>query len=133
MRGVYEPVGSNPDYPEHPLGVMLNELPLGTVLEAQTKHHTYHLENRGKGNVLISGHPTYCPEPVLVQFYRAGEGSPMFKFLRVTRAANGVPASDVRTSQHPSRPGDSGSRIREVSHVRNRGQNARKSCVKSSN
>ena len=62
MRGVYEPVGSNPDCPEHPLGVMLNELPLGTVLEAQTKHHTYHLENRGEGNVLISGHPTYCPQ-----------------------------------------------------------------------
>jgi len=110
MRGVYEPVGSNPDCPEHPLGVMLNELPLGTVLEAQTKHHTYHLENRGEGNVLISGHPTYCPEPVLVQFYRAGEGSPMFKFLRV------VPGLRMEF-RHPTFGLVSTSPVREIREV----------------
>jgi len=47
----------------------LDELPSGAVIEAETGHHTYRIENLGQGEVLISGHPVYCPEPVQVEFY----------------------------------------------------------------
>ena len=47
-------------------GVSLDDLAVGDVVEVVTGHHTYRLENRGGGAVLISGHPVYCPEPVLM-------------------------------------------------------------------
>ena len=47
-------------------GVSLDDLAVGAVVEVVTGHHTYRLENRGGGEVLISGHPVYCPEPVLM-------------------------------------------------------------------
>jgi hypothetical protein len=50
-------------------GVSLDDLEVGAVIEVVTRHHTYRLENRGCGEVLISGHPVYCPEPVLVELY----------------------------------------------------------------
>jgi hypothetical protein len=57
-------------------GVDLCDLPLGAVLEVETGHHTYRVENRGDGKVLIAGHPRYCPEPVLVDLHGSvGEGS----------------------------------------------------------
>lgn len=48
-------------------GVDLDEVPLDAVLEVETGHTTYRLENMGNGNVRISGHPKYCPEPTMVQ------------------------------------------------------------------
>lgn len=48
-------------------GVDLEELPIGAVLEIETGHTTYHLENKGEGQALLSGHPRYCPQPTLVQ------------------------------------------------------------------
>ena len=57
-------------------GVDLCDLPVGAVIEVETGHHTYRVENRGDGKALISGHPQYCPEPVLVDLHGAiGEGS----------------------------------------------------------
>jgi hypothetical protein len=50
-------------------GVDLDELPVGAVLEVHTRHNVYHIENRGDGMAVISGHPSYCPEPVLVNLY----------------------------------------------------------------
>ncbi len=50
-----------------PESVDLDELPIGAVLEIETGHSTYRLENRGDGSVLLAGHPKYCPEPTLVQ------------------------------------------------------------------
>jgi hypothetical protein len=50
-------------------GVSLDDLEVGAVVEAVTGHHTYRIENRGRGEVLISGHPVYCPEPVQVELY----------------------------------------------------------------
>jgi hypothetical protein len=50
-------------------GVFLDDLAVGAVVEVVTGHHTYRLENRGGGEVLISGHPVYCPEPVLVDLH----------------------------------------------------------------
>jgi hypothetical protein len=48
-------------------GVDLDELPIGAVLEIETGHTTYRLENKGDGGALLSGHPKYCPEPTVVQ------------------------------------------------------------------
>src|ERR1700733_9083446 len=51
----------------YPEGVDLEELPTGAVLEIETGHTSYRLENLGDGNALLSGHPTYCPQPIAVQ------------------------------------------------------------------
>ena len=50
-----------------PESVDLDELPIGAVLEIETGHSTYRLENKGDGSVLLAGHPKYCPEPTIVQ------------------------------------------------------------------
>jgi hypothetical protein len=56
-------------------GVSLDDLAVGAAVEVVTGHHTYRIENRGGGEVLISGHPVYCPEPVLVEFHGSvGDG-----------------------------------------------------------
>ena len=60
-------------------GVELSELAPGAVVEVTTRHHTYTLENRGDGDVLICGHPMYCPEPVLVRFHGSTWGTPLIR------------------------------------------------------
>ena len=47
-------------------GVYLDRLPEGAVLRVETQNRAYTLVHRGNGQVLISGHPMFCPEPVLV-------------------------------------------------------------------
>jgi hypothetical protein len=47
--------------------VYLKDLFPGELLEVETRHTSYVVENRGNGEVLISGHPQYCPQPVLVK------------------------------------------------------------------
>jgi hypothetical protein len=64
------------DYePERAAGVSMDELPRGAVVEVVTGHTTSRVENRGDGKALISGHPTYCPTPVLVDLH-GSVGSP---------------------------------------------------------
>ena len=60
-------------------GVELGRLPTGAVVEVRTRHTTYIVENRGDGEVLISGHPKYCPEPTLVRFHGSTWGTPMIR------------------------------------------------------
>lgn len=60
-------------------GVELARLAAGAVVEVTTRHHTYTLENQGNGDVLISGHPKYCPEPVLVRFHGSTWGTPLIR------------------------------------------------------
>ena len=43
----------------------IHNLEPGSVLDVETKHRTYHLEYLGGEEVRISGHPSYCPQPVL--------------------------------------------------------------------
>jgi hypothetical protein len=50
-------------------GIELDELAVGAAVELKTSHHLYSLENMGHGNVLISGHPKYCPQPLMVQVH----------------------------------------------------------------
>ena len=48
-------------------GVDLDAVAPGSILELQTGHNLYRLENLGDGKALISGHPTYCPQPVVAE------------------------------------------------------------------
>jgi hypothetical protein len=48
-------------------GVFMEDLPQGVVLEVETNHHRYTIVNRTHGEALISGHPTFCPEPIAVR------------------------------------------------------------------
>ena len=48
-------------------GVYLNDLSDGQELAIRTDNRCYRIVNRGMGQALISGHPRYCGEPVLVK------------------------------------------------------------------
>ena len=60
-------------------GVFLNDLPPATVLEIQTQHHCYQVVLMSDNNALISGHPQYCPEPILVAITGSTWGGSMLK------------------------------------------------------
>ena len=64
-------------------GVYLRDLPLGAVIEVETRNRSYVLVNQGDGEVLISGHPEFCPEPVLVKVNGSTWGGSMLleKFI----------------------------------------------------
>ncbi len=48
-------------------GVYLNDLAAGSTIELETQHHHYTLVKRSGNEVLMSGHPLFCPKPVNVQ------------------------------------------------------------------
>ena len=57
-------------------GVYLDDLPDGASLEVQTRHHRYKIVKLAHTLARISGHPTYCPEPITVEIEgSAAEGS----------------------------------------------------------
>jgi len=88
-------------------GVSLDELPVGAVLDVQTSNNLYRIEHRGDGEVLISGHPEICPEPVLVNFHGSTWGTPMLKIRFIGR--------DMRMEFfHPERGIVRTSRVREI-------------------
>ena len=60
-------------------GVDLNVVPAGTILEVQTENRRYRIVHRGWGKAMISGHPEFCPEPVLVQIHGSTWGGAMIK------------------------------------------------------
>jgi hypothetical protein len=60
-------------------GVLLRDLPLGAVLEVQTQNHVYRIVNDREGAAWISGHPIYCPDPVLVDIHGSTWGGAMIK------------------------------------------------------
>src|SRR5581483_4619472 len=60
-------------------GVHLRDLPPGAVLEVQTCQRRYTIVNQGDGDVLISGHPEYCPDPVLVKIHGSTWGGSMLR------------------------------------------------------
>ncbi len=53
-------------------GIVLDDL--AEVLEVETRHHVYRVQNLGDGRALISGHPEYCPEPVQVDIIGSTRG-----------------------------------------------------------
>ena len=60
-------------------GVFLEALPLGASLEVQTENRSYRIVHQGKGQALISGHPEFCPQPVLVGIHGSTWGGSMLK------------------------------------------------------
>ena len=53
--------------PETQEGMYLSKLDPGSVLDVQTSHRHYRIEFLGGEEVRISGHPSYCPQPVRAQ------------------------------------------------------------------
>jgi len=66
-------------------GVNLNDLPPATVLQIRTQNHSYTAVLLGRSNALLSGHPQYCPEPVLVVIAGSTWGGSMLKMHFVGR------------------------------------------------
>ena len=66
-------------------GVSLGDLSPSTVLEIQTQHHRYTAVFLGESQALISGHPEYCPEPVLVAIAGSTWGGSMLKLRYIGR------------------------------------------------
>src|ERR1700687_2485176 len=66
-------------------GVSLGDLPPSTVLEIQTQNHRYTAVFLSESQVLISGHPEYCPEPVLVAIAGSTWGGSMLKLRYIGR------------------------------------------------
>ena len=60
-------------------GVFLKDLPPDTVLQIQTQHHCYTAVLLSENSALISGHPRYCPQPVLVAIAGSTWGGSMLK------------------------------------------------------
>ena len=69
-------------------GVFLNDLPPATVLEIETRHHCYQVVLLSENEVLISGHPKYCPEPTRVAIAGSTWGGSMLKRRFVGRGMN---------------------------------------------
>ena len=60
-------------------GVHLRDLAAGTVLEVQTQNHVYRLVNERDGTAWISGHPVFCPDPILVDIHGSTWGGSMIR------------------------------------------------------
>lgn len=97
-------------------GVHLRDLPPDSVLRVQTMHREYTLVFCGKGQVLISGHPEFCPEPVLVTIDGSTWGGSMLKHRFIGRGMH-------LEFRHPEyRTPIITSPIREISAVREGGR-----------
>jgi len=66
-------------------GAFLDDLPAPTTLQIQTQHRWYTVVHRGQGEAWISGHPAFCPEPVLVRIEGSSWGGSMLKIRFVGR------------------------------------------------
>ncbi len=60
-------------------GVYLRDLPDESELEVRTRNRGYILKVLRDGQALISGHPEFCPEPVLVRITGSNWGGSMLK------------------------------------------------------
>jgi hypothetical protein len=66
-------------------GVYLERLPPGTELEVRTENRSYRIRYCGDGRVLISGHPVFCPEPVLVKLHGSTWGGAVMRSAYIGR------------------------------------------------
>lgn len=66
-------------------GVHLEDLPDGSALEVKTENRAYVLVIQGPGKALISGHPKFCPDPVLVSIHGSSWGGSMLKVAFIGR------------------------------------------------
>jgi hypothetical protein len=66
-------------------GVYLDDLAPGDVIEVETRNHAYKLVNHGRGQALISGHPEFCPQPVMVRVEGSNWGGSLLKVSFIGR------------------------------------------------
>ncbi len=66
-------------------GVLLDHLPNGAELEVETQNRCYRLRKCGHGEVLISGHPRFCPKPVLVKVHGSTWGGSILRAAFIGR------------------------------------------------
>src|SRR5207245_5198397 len=64
---------------------LLEDLSPSTVLQIQAMHHCYTAVLLDSSRALISGHPEYCPRPVLVAIAGSTWGGSMLKLRFVGR------------------------------------------------
>ena len=60
-------------------GVHLSVLSEGAELEIRTENRSYWLVYRGSGQAMLSGHPQFCPKPVMVRIHGSTWGGSMIK------------------------------------------------------
>lgn len=66
-------------------GVHLRDLPPGSELSIQTRSRSYKMVVLGDSTALLSGHPTFCPDPAEVQINGSTWGGSMLKMKFVGR------------------------------------------------
>ena len=66
-------------------GVYLKDLRPGAALEVETENRSYRVVIHDSGKALISGHPKFCPEPVLVSIHGSSWGGSMLKVAYLGR------------------------------------------------
>jgi hypothetical protein len=60
-------------------GVYLRDLPCGAEIEVLTRNRCYRIVKQTADEALISGHPEFCPRPVLVKLDGSNWGGSMLK------------------------------------------------------
>jgi hypothetical protein len=66
-------------------GVHMDDLLPGAIIEVETRNHAYRLVNHGFGRALISGHPQFCPDPVMVTVEGSNWGGSLLKVSFIGR------------------------------------------------
>jgi len=79
-------------------GVYLRDLPEDSTLEVETDNRAYTLVLTGDGQAFISGHPEYCPRPVLVRIHGSNWGGSMLMTAYLGRGMH-------LEFRHPDYPG----------------------------
>jgi len=60
-------------------GVHMRDLLPGTVVSIQTLNHVYKMKVLGEDTAVISGHPTFCPDPTEVRIHGSTWGGSMLR------------------------------------------------------
>ena len=76
-RNFDDPVNGNLIRAEIEGGVHLRDVPPGAVLVVETQNRRYTIVKTGDAKVWISGHPFFCPDPVLVTIHGSTWGGTM--------------------------------------------------------
>ena len=91
-------------------GVYLKDLPKGSRIEVTTENRDYHLTMAADGKAMISGHPRFCPQPILVNIQGSSWGGSMLKVAYIGRGMH-------LEFQHPEYRTVTTSRIVEIRAV----------------
>ena len=100
---------SRAEQPAAEEGFYLKDLAEGAVVEFETQHHHYRIVKRADAQVRISGHPTFCPEPVEVQIEGSVGSRPM-----LTPNPGFIGRGMYLIFKHPTYDRITTSRIREI-------------------